>query len=279
MKLFISWAKEPSRSYAYLLRELVSHALQPFKPFLSEEDIHKGSRGFPRIQKELETTSNGLICVTPYNLTAPWLNFEAGAISKVENSAVFPVLFGVSLGDMTMHPFIQFQMTLANDEADMRRLLRDLNERLGDDRKIEERIWGAEFERRWPVFDAAARKYAELHEDSLKTADPPRVQKRPDDSTRARLPMDTFNRERIIDIVPRFLAGMNFEGATTDATPEGSEPLVFVIDKWMDRDLVEHFAIFLSENLGVLNNKDEYPVYVKTPDGPIQRIHWDPTKS
>jgi hypothetical protein len=48
---------------------------------MSQDDIETGSGWLARIKNELEATSYGIICLTPQNLDAPWLHFEAGALS------------------------------------------------------------------------------------------------------------------------------------------------------------------------------------------------------
>ena len=47
--------------------------------------------------KELENSTFGILCVTKDNLYAPWLSFEAGALSKtMDKSFVTQFLFDIS---------------------------------------------------------------------------------------------------------------------------------------------------------------------------------------
>jgi len=68
---------------------------------LSANDIEKGARWGTEISQELEQSKFGVICVTPENLDARWLNFEAGALSKiVSRNRVCPYLVDMSPTDL-----------------------------------------------------------------------------------------------------------------------------------------------------------------------------------
>lgn len=82
MKVFISWSGERSKKVALIFHEWLPQVIQSLEPFASSEDIEKGSRWNTDIAQELKESTFGLICVTKDNLSAPWLNFEAGALSK-----------------------------------------------------------------------------------------------------------------------------------------------------------------------------------------------------
>src|SRR5258706_2823307 len=82
---FISWSGERSRHVAKALRDWLPMVLQATKPFMSKKDIDKGSRWHVELAKALEVTKVGIICLTPENLSASWLLFEAGGLSKTPN--------------------------------------------------------------------------------------------------------------------------------------------------------------------------------------------------
>jgi hypothetical protein len=54
---------------------------------MSAEEIGKGERWSINLAKELESSNFGLVCLTPENVNAPWLHFEAGAILKSQTRA------------------------------------------------------------------------------------------------------------------------------------------------------------------------------------------------
>ena len=126
MKVFLSWSGELSRYVALALRDWLPKVIQAIDPWVSSEDIDKGSRWSSDIAKQLATTKAGIVCVTPDNQNAPWLNFEAGALSKtVEKEMVCPYLFQLKPSDVT-GPLVQFQMAETN-RSDTLRLLATLN--------------------------------------------------------------------------------------------------------------------------------------------------------
>src|SRR6266851_5778131 len=73
----------------------------------------------------------GLFCLTRDNLHAPWLHFEAGAISKiVDQSNVAPMLFRLRPSDIS-GPLTQFQAaTFEKDEVF--RVLKSVNNAAGE---------------------------------------------------------------------------------------------------------------------------------------------------
>jgi hypothetical protein len=64
-----------------------------------------------RLAETLRDTSCGVICVTRENVESPWLNFEAGALSKtLSDVQVFPLLLDVEPSALA-GPLAQFQAT------------------------------------------------------------------------------------------------------------------------------------------------------------------------
>jgi len=130
MKLFISWSGEISHKIAVVLRDWIAAVIPSIAPWVSSEDIPKGTRWGPEVAKELADSFSGIICVIPDNIREPWLLFEAGALSRsVGESRVFPILFGVQPSQLP-GPLAQFQATIFEKE-DIGRLMRSLNEIFG----------------------------------------------------------------------------------------------------------------------------------------------------
>ncbi|HYO23671.1 MAG TPA: hypothetical protein VEQ85_01855, partial [Lacipirellulaceae bacterium] len=81
-------------------------------PYVSSEDIDKGARWSTDIAKELEAAQYGMICITKENVTAPWINFEAGALSKsLDKSSVTPFLLDIKRSEV-QGPLLQFQSVI-----------------------------------------------------------------------------------------------------------------------------------------------------------------------
>lgn len=132
MKVFISWSGERSKKVAQIFRDWLPTVIQAIEPFVSSEDIEKGSRWNTDIAQELKESSFGLICVTKENLAAPWLNFEAGALSKtIDNTYVAPILLDLKPSDLKGSPISQFQATSFSKD-DMKRLIETLNVAAGN---------------------------------------------------------------------------------------------------------------------------------------------------
>ncbi|MBN1538288.1 MAG: toll/interleukin-1 receptor domain-containing protein [Anaerolineales bacterium] len=126
MKVFISWSGDLSHKVALALRDWLPSVIQSIDPYVSSEDIDKGARWSTDISQELELSNFGILVITKDNLDAPWLNFEAGAISKsVDKSRVSPFLFGIKRAEVK-GPLLQFQSTIF-DKEDISKLLHSLN--------------------------------------------------------------------------------------------------------------------------------------------------------
>lgn len=152
MKVFISWSGPDSQKMAESLRSWLKFVIQTVDPFVSSLDIAKGDRGLRVIASHLEETSFGIVCVTRENSVAPWINFEAGALSKaVGDARVIPCLLDMPVSDLT-GPLVQFQaVSSANkDEVfSMVRALRDQSE-LSD---LDDTRLKTIFEAFWPVLE------------------------------------------------------------------------------------------------------------------------------
>lgn len=148
MKVFISWSGELSQKLGNELKEWIPDVLQAVQPYFTPEDIQKGERWSSEIAKELEASLFGIFCVTPENLDSGWMHFEAGAISKNKTEAqVCPILFDLRPTDMK-GPLQQFQLTVFAED-DIRKLMKTINAKLGDNAIAEERL-ERQFSKCWP---------------------------------------------------------------------------------------------------------------------------------
>ncbi|WP_084515865.1 TIR domain-containing protein [Desulfovibrio cuneatus] len=148
MKIFISWSGELSREVAEVFRSWLPSVIQTLKPYVSSEDIQKGVNWSTNIACELDSSSFGIICLTKANVSAPWVNFEAGALSKCfTNAKVSPFLFRINQSDV-QGPLTQFQSTKF-DEKDILKLLTSINDACGE-RKLDSQILEECFAVWWP---------------------------------------------------------------------------------------------------------------------------------
>lgn len=139
MKVFLSWSGIKSHKVALTLRDWLPSVIQSIEPYVSSEDIDKGARWSTDIAKELEDSGFGILCVTKENLHAPWLTFEAGALSKkLEKSYVSPFLFDIKRSEIN-GPILQFQSTV-NKKDDVLKLINTINKACGDNKLSDERI-------------------------------------------------------------------------------------------------------------------------------------------
>ena len=154
MKIFISWSGEPSQTFARALAGWLQMVIQAVKPFMSTNDIRSGQRWSNEIGKQLEETTFGIICLTPENKEAPWIHFEAGALSKfVDKSAVVPLCIGIEKVNIP-GPLQQFQAKGLSKE-DVFALVTDINSLI--EPKLPDLVLSKIFNGFWPELDAAAK--------------------------------------------------------------------------------------------------------------------------
>lgn len=151
MKVFLSWSGGRSHKVALVFRDWLPSVIQEIVPYVSSEDIDKGARWSTDIAKELEDSTFGILCVTRDNITAPWLTFEAGALSKtMDKSFVSPFLFDIKRSEVN-GPILQFQSTVFEKE-DLFKLVSTMNKACEKDRLTPERLKKA-FEVWYPTLD------------------------------------------------------------------------------------------------------------------------------
>ncbi|HYJ84926.1 MAG TPA: TIR domain-containing protein [Pyrinomonadaceae bacterium] len=147
MKVFLSWSGESSKELAVILREWLSLVFPEVAFWLSSRDIQAGQRWGNELDRELEGTGFGIICLLPANLMSPWLLFEAGALSKsVASARVVPYCLGIE-PEAIQGPLSRFQGVPA-DESGTRRLVESINSLL--DNKRGEVALGRTFDKWWP---------------------------------------------------------------------------------------------------------------------------------
>ncbi len=155
MEIFISWSGEKSRKSAEVLRDWLPSVIQAVKPYFTPKDIDKGQRWSNDIAGKLDTSQFGIILLTRDNLSAPWIMFEAGALSKnVGPARVCPILLDLKPTDVS-GPLVQFQATQFSKD-DIRKLIGLINDSTGE-RCINEKTLDNTFEKWWPDLEQKLR--------------------------------------------------------------------------------------------------------------------------
>ena len=174
VSVFISWSGDRSLKVAEALRDWLPYIVRGAEPWLSSEDLRKGLQWVPKTNEALGQTDVGLLVLTRENLAAPWVLFEAGAISRAMSSQhCCPILCDLEAEDLT-GPLAQFQATSVTCEDDMWRLVKTINLVAKESPIDEARL------RKW--FDKDWRPFCETVETALKAAPDSRteVQRKPD---------------------------------------------------------------------------------------------------
>jgi hypothetical protein len=151
MKLFVSWSGEYSRKIAETLKAWIPAVLQSVDVFYSPEDIEKGDDWNNRLTKELEECKYGVVCLTPENVKAPWINFEAGALAKSMDSRVSALMLGIATSDVK-GPLSRFQNTWFEKE-DFKKLIRSINN--STEKPLTSDVLNYIFEKMWPHLQAS----------------------------------------------------------------------------------------------------------------------------
>lgn len=143
MKVFVSWSGELSCQIAEVLKKWIPCIIQSVDVFFSPEDIEKGDNWDKTISSELSECKYGIICLTSDNTSAPWINFEAGAIAKSLDSKVTALMVNIKPSDIK-GPLSRYQATRF-EKADFFQLIESINKALDTplDSKVLENTFNA----------------------------------------------------------------------------------------------------------------------------------------
>jgi len=158
MRIFITWSGGRSEQIAQHLHEWLQSVIQKIVPYVSTNDIEKGSRWPTEIAQNLDEIHFGIACVLPENTRAEWLQFESGALSKSLNNKegrVAPILFGVQQEMLVNNPLSLFQCTKFS-KLDMRQLMSDINKAEGGE-LVKPTVLDRAFEHNWLTLENQVR--------------------------------------------------------------------------------------------------------------------------
>lgn len=149
--VFISCSGPRSRWVAEALRDWLPNVIQSAKPWTSDSEIDKGSRWLEEIGKALEAVKIGITCLTPENREAPWIMYEAGALSKTldPKTRLCTYLLGGLRPQDIKPPLSIFQATKAEKE-DTRKLISAINLAINGEDLVPEANLAIAFEKMWP---------------------------------------------------------------------------------------------------------------------------------
>jgi len=165
VKVFISWSGKDSRSHivAKGLRDWVEKVIQATDPFLSSDDILPGERWNGILNKELDSSGFGIVCLTRKSLISPWVLFESGVLAGGYGSSrrVCPYLIDLQPEELTP-PMNQFNAVVADKDGTYR-MMQSLNE-APSGLLVSDKILRESFSVFWDEFEEVLEKIKEVEE-------------------------------------------------------------------------------------------------------------------
>lgn len=97
LNIFMSWHDAIGKTIAKALRALLNEVFpDKLVIFMSDIDTKPGEQWFTKLSSELRKCDLGIVFITSGGTSAPWLNYEAGAI-WMRGKDFFPILFGTKI--------------------------------------------------------------------------------------------------------------------------------------------------------------------------------------
>lgn len=142
--IFISWSGEKSQKIAIAFQRWIDKYFN-FNIWLSCKEIVLGKAWDPQIQEALKKADVGVFFITKENVFAPWINFEAGGISKGDPEKNVCIV-KIDINDIPKEsPLFHYQSCMFNKEGIFNLLNKVLrNDSLPDDsfKILFENYWG-----------------------------------------------------------------------------------------------------------------------------------------
>lgn len=128
MALFLSYSGERSERVAILFSDWIAKVIQTSEPWLSVKKIGKDKPWFDQISEALHQAYFGIIFVTKTNQFAPWILYEAGALSHFPSGRTCsPFLIDMIPAEIDpKSPFHPLSHT-KNDTSDIWNLVASIN--------------------------------------------------------------------------------------------------------------------------------------------------------
>jgi hypothetical protein len=116
MKVFVSWSMQRSEKLASALADWLPSVIQDVEPFVSQS-MAPGTFWTQELRKQLAESTFAVVCLTPENLSSPWLNYEMGALAERLEGRVAPWLLDVSHDRLLGYPAGFLQACSVNREG------------------------------------------------------------------------------------------------------------------------------------------------------------------
>ena len=167
MKVFVSWSGKLSKCIAQQFKKWLPCIIQSLEVFYSADDIEKGENWDSKISAELSKCNYGIVCLTSENTSAPWVNFEAGAIAKTLESKISAVMVDIQTSEI-QGPLKRYQATKL-EKDDMWQLILDINS--ATDSPLDLSVLEGTFNAIWEKMYAEIRKIVDGYKPEKKTKD------------------------------------------------------------------------------------------------------------
>jgi hypothetical protein len=115
---------------AACLREWIPEVLQAADVWFSDKDIEAGQFWDEEIREHVKRATFAVVCVTPENHGAPWLNYEAGALAERLEGGVCPYILREPSNLLANTPLARLQAK-TSDKSGTLAVLQAINIRLG----------------------------------------------------------------------------------------------------------------------------------------------------
>lgn len=135
---------------AEALHGWLRRVIQSARPFHSDKDIESGSFWDEAIRTNLKNVRFAIVCCTPENVTASWLNYEAGALAERLEGRTAPLLLGAKPEALKVTPLSRLHAQEA-DQAGVLHVLRSLNANLVQ--PLDDALLADEFADKWPKLE------------------------------------------------------------------------------------------------------------------------------
>ena len=117
-EVFFSWSGSKSKAIALKFKDLFGSVFTPsINSFMSTKDIGAGKRSIDELFSALERCNYGVSFVDTENAKEPWIQFEAGALSKIiDVSQVMVLILDDNMRSLEHTPLNEFQHKLFNKD-------------------------------------------------------------------------------------------------------------------------------------------------------------------